>query len=291
MFNLNLLVILLLGYYYYYHIMMIGMPTLSMGFILMSFYNYIIKNDIRKSRGYLFFGLSGMSTILLAPPFFLCLPYVILFDYDDRKYMDKIQKIWARLITSCFYKTNVIGMDNILSLKNNPAVYISNHGSYLDAYTLLWLDNVRIKIILKKELMLIPVIGWVLGILGHIPFTRSNKKSRKNAIIECNKVLKTNNSIFVFPEGGRSRTGEIGEFKIGAFKLSYENNVPIVPIYIDGAHEMLKPSNNLSLGYGEITMTIYKPIYPNNYKSVGEFREKVRDFYLLKRQKKLIKNE
>lgn len=270
---------------------LMGFTALSFGFFCAACYNYIINKDIKKARGYLFYALSGVMGVLVSPPLILSLPYVLVFDSYDRKCMDKIQKTWARSVTKWFFKTNVEGLENILNLNGKPGVYISNHQSYLDAYTLLWIDHVAFKVLLKRELMLLPVVGWMLKFLGHIPLSRSSKKSGKNALIECNKLLENNNSVFVFPEGTRSKTGKLGDFKMGAFKISYENNVPIIPIIIKISHEMMPRGNEISLGWDDITMTIHKPIYPIISESMGEFKNRVRDYYMIEMGEKVIKDE
>ena len=194
--------------------------------------------------------------------------------------MDMIQKTWARTTTKFFFTTNVTGTENIVKLNGKPAVYISNHQSWLDAYALFWIDFVQLKIVLKRELMLIPVVGWALNAIGHIPFNRSNKKSGSNAIKDCMNLLANNASVFLFPEGTRSKDGKLRKFKIGAFKIAVDGNAPIVPITIHGTRAMMPPGDELSLGTDDIYVKVHEPIYPKQGETANELRDRVRIFYL-----------
>ena len=162
-----------------------------------------------------------------------------------------------------FLQTHVIGIKECIEIEWWSAVYISNHQSWLDAYALFWIDDAELKIVLKRELMLIPVVGWALKAIGHIPFNRSNKESGSNAIKHCSKLLDNNTSVFLFPEGTRSKDGKLRKFKIGAFKIAVDNKTPIVPITIHGTGKMMPPGDELSLGTDDIIVHIHEPIFPD----------------------------
>lgn len=78
------------------------------------------------------------------------------------------------------------------------------------------------------------------------------------------KVLAEGRPIIIFPEGKRSTTGEIGEFKPGAAMLSVRNGVAIVPVYIEGAYEAMPPSRVVPQS-GEIRVTFGKPLWPKKF--------------------------
>jgi 1-acyl-sn-glycerol-3-phosphate acyltransferase len=263
-----------IGYFY------LALTSIPIGLGCIAGYNYLIKKDERHMRGSLFYSWTGWLCLPLSVPVILAYPYVYLCDKYQRNLMDDIQKTWARTTTKYFFKTNVVGTENIVQLNGKPAVYISNHQSWLDAYALFWIDFVSLKIVLKRELMLIPVVGWALNAIGHIPFNRSNKKSGSNAIKDCVDLLENNASVFLFPEGTRSKDGKLRPFKIGAFKIAVDNNVPIVPITIHGTRAMMPPGDELSLGTDDINVEIYKPIYPKDNETANELRDRVRLFYL-----------
>ena len=263
------------GFGYFY----LTLTTIPIGLSCIAAYNYFVKRDDRHARGSLFYSWTGWLCLPLSLPVILAYPYVYFYDRYQRSFMDNIQKLWARTTTKYFFRTHVVGTKNISKLNGDPAVYISNHQSWLDAYALFWIDVAELKIVLKRELMLIPVVGWALKAIGHIPFNRSNKESGSNAIKHCSKLLENNTSVFLFPEGTRSKDGNLRKFKIGAFKIAVDNKAPIVPITIHGTGKMMPPGDELSLGTDDITVQIHEPIFPKPDETASELRTRVRSFY------------
>jgi 1-acyl-sn-glycerol-3-phosphate acyltransferase len=127
-------------------------------------------------------------------------------------------------------------------------IFVANHQSLVDILAVLQLKH-PFKFIAKRELFYIPFFGWGLYLAGYIPLVRGDRVSGKQAVEKAQRYLKCGASVLLFPEGTRSRDGEIQEFKIGAFKLSTELNIPVVPIVIDGTLSML-PKGSKSFGKG-----------------------------------------
>jgi len=132
-------------------------------------------------RGTAFYALTGWLCLPLSLPVLFGAPFVLAFDPDQRTLMDRIQKLWGRSTTRPFFHTNVVGAGVLEDL--GPAVYVSNHQSWLDIYALFWIDALQLKIVAKKEIMMIPVIGWVMSVIGHIPFDR--KTGGKKLLEDC----------------------------------------------------------------------------------------------------------
>ena len=93
-------------------------------------------------------------------------------------------------------------------------------------------------------------------------------------------LLANNTSVFLFPEGTRSKDGKLRKFKIGAFKIAVDGNSPIVPITIHGTRAMMPPGDELSLGTDDIYVKVHEPIYPKQGETANELRDRVRIFYL-----------
>ncbi|KAG6421205.1 hypothetical protein SASPL_117755 [Salvia splendens] len=107
---------------------------------------------------------------------------------------------------SPFFKIEYEGLEN-LPRTDTPAMYGSNHQSFLDIRTLLTL-GISFKFISKTSIFLYPIIGWAMFLLGVIPLKRTDSRSQL-----CISLIKKGASVFFFPEGTRSRDGKLGTFK------------------------------------------------------------------------------
>uniref|UniRef100_A0A0R0KRK2 Phospholipid/glycerol acyltransferase domain-containing protein n=1 Tax=Glycine max TaxID=3847 RepID=A0A0R0KRK2_SOYBN len=96
---------------------------------------------------------------------------------------------------------------------DTPVVYVSNHQSFLDIYTLLTLGR-SFKFISKTGIFLFPIIGWAMFLLGIIPLKRMDSRSQLDCLKRCMDLIKKGASVFFFPEGTRSKDGRIGTFKV-----------------------------------------------------------------------------
>lgn len=171
--------------------------------------------------------------------------------------------IWARI--NGFFTpmhVNVVGAENI-----KPGVsYVitSNHQSMYDIYVLYGWLGVDFKWVMKKELENVPVLGLACKILGHIYIDRSDSKSAVETIKAAKSKIINGTSVLFFPEGTRSRDGEIKPFKKGAFKMALDLGIPVLPVTINGTRNIL-PKGSLDLTPGGATMIIHKPIPVRGY--------------------------
>gem|GEM_PF-70086 len=166
--------------------------------------------------------------------------------------------IWSRLnafMTPMFVQ--VYGRENIQ--KGRSYVIISNHQSLYDIFLIYGWLGIDIKWIMKKELARIPGIGFGSKKVGHIFLDRSNSRVALESLNEAKRKLVDGTSVVIFPEGTRSKTGQIGAFKKGAFKLALDLDLPILPITISGTRHIL-PTGTINLRPGKATMTIHKPL-------------------------------
>ena len=121
---------------------------------------------------------------------------------------------------------------------------------------------------MKSDLRKIPLVGKACASAGHIFIDRSNPIAAKHSIEKAAGKLKNGNSVVVFPEGTRTRTGKMTKFKRGAFMLAQELSLPIVPITLIGSFERLH-RNTLKVYPGVIKMTVHAPISPEKFTSDG----------------------
>jgi len=136
----------------------------------------------------------------------------------------------------------VKGTDNFDS--KNSYVFMSNHSSVMDIPTAFIAIPNSLRMITKEELFNIPIFGNALKHSGFIPIDRKNKIKAIRQLEEAKARLRTGISVWVAPEGTRSRTGELGSFKKGGFHVAMALGVPIVPFYIQDA-SLVVPANSL----------------------------------------------
>ena len=121
-----------------------------------------------------------------------------------------------------------------------PYIVVANHESYADVF-LISCFPWEMKWLSKDTMFKIPCMGWMMQMAGDIKLVRGDRDSTMNAIAQCRDRLAKQVSIMIFPEGTRSKTGEMLPFKDGAFRLALENGVPILPIAVAGTrHAMAK---------------------------------------------------
>ncbi|CAI8587223.1 unnamed protein product [Vicia faba] len=168
-----------------------------------------------KVRGVCFYAVTSFAAIFLFVLMLVGHPSVLLFDRYRRKFHYFVAKVWATLTVTPFFKIEYQGLEN-LPPPDTPAVYVSNHQSFLDIYTLLTLGR-SFKFISKTGIFLFPVIGWAMFLLGVIPLKRMDSRSQMECLKKCMDLIKKGASVFFFPEGTRSKDGKLGAFKVSLY--------------------------------------------------------------------------
>jgi 1-acyl-sn-glycerol-3-phosphate acyltransferase len=157
-------------------------------------------------------------------------------------------------------------------------IYIFNHRSFIDAPVIPMSIPQELRALGKKELSKIPFFGWVVGKLA-IWVDRSSVQSRRASVSKLVKILAKGKSVVVAPEGTRNDSDAILlPFQKGAFRLSIETGIPILPMAIIGADKVMKRGSIL-LTPGKIRIYFSEPIHPNDRveKDINEFAEKCRN--------------
>lgn len=185
-----------------------------------------------------------------------------VFPAADNK-IHKVASLWAKiLLLICNTKVKVIGEKNLL--RGKPQILMANHQSDFDILISLAHIPIQFRWIAKKELFAIPVFGAAMRNAGYIEIDRSNHEKAMQSIDEAVLRIRSGKSIMTFPEGTRSRDGEIKAFKQGAFHLAIKSGVPIVPVSIIGSGQIM-PKRSLRIKPGLIKMVIGKPIEVTNF--------------------------
>jgi 1-acyl-sn-glycerol-3-phosphate acyltransferase len=169
-------------------------------------------------------------------------------------------RCWARFTLFCAdTNVEVTGMDNI---PGNPAIFMANHTSFFDVFSILGHIDTHFIWVVKKELFSIPALGIAMKRCGHISIDRGEHEKALRSINHAVECIRSGQSIFIFPEGTRSGDGEFRyPLKKGGFHLALQSEVPIVPITIIGSKNIL-PKDGKIIKPGNIKIVIGSPIYP-----------------------------
>jgi len=176
-------------------------------------------------------------------------------------------------------KREITGRENFR--KDKTYIFMANHLSMLDGPMLITLIPQFVRVIAKEELFKVPILGHGMKIVGFISVDRKGQQSGKKSIAKAADMIKNRNSSFlVFPEGTRSRDGTLQQFRRGGFFLALHSGVPIVPISVSGAYELM-PKGSFFIKKGTVTLHFSQPILTDNYTEVtlpalmAEVREKI----------------
>ncbi len=226
------------------------------------------------SIGFLmFFGVSSAIFFLVALAIWLC---TIFFD-RRLVILHMFTSFWACIYLWAMpaWSISIKGRDKIK--KNECYIIVSNHQSQLDilvAFRIFF----PFKWVSKVEVFRLPFIGWNMVLNRYIKLKRGDKKSISKMMSDCEKLLSEGNSIYLFPEGTRSKTGQLRSFKPGAFILAHKMKRPILVIAISGTQNAL-PKHSLNFhGRHDILIHVLGEIPYDDFKdlSVAETSEMIR---------------
>ena len=141
------------------------------------------------------------------------------------------------------------------------AIFMSNHESQMDPPILVAALPVPAVYIAKKELKYVPFIGWAGWAAGVIFIDRGDRERAIRSIHDAAQQIRGGKNVVIFPEGTRSRTGEMLPFKKGGFALAMDAGVPIVPMATVGGHQVLPPGS-MRIRPGRYTLLVGEPVDP-----------------------------
>jgi len=192
--------------------------------------------------------------------------FIILSSTFIRKMttFNKMIKAWGRwAMWALPGKVKVNGLKNIVPEK--PYIVIANHESAVDVFYLLGELPLPMRIVAKEELRKAPFLGSAMKRSGFIFVDNKNKGSSIGHMNERFELLKKEKlSLMVFPEGSRFKDTLLGKFRLGAFVMAIQNNMPILPVVMKGNREMMPPESK-SFHKADIEIDILPEIDTSKY--------------------------
>ena len=181
--------------------------------------------------------LIGFPLIVLST-LFTAVFTIVCFPWKNGKAPRAVQVFWSRsVIRLLLLPIKVTGRENVDPKQSY--VFVANHQSFLDVFAVYgWLPN-NFKWLMKKEIRRVPFVGTACAVAGHIFVDRSNPRAALQSMEKVKKELVDGISTVIFPEGTRTKTGEIGRFKQGAFKIAMDMELPVVPITLNGFYKAM----------------------------------------------------
>lgn len=230
------------------------------------------KKKFKKSPLYIF-SLAGKVISICAKLLFKSLKEPLTIKSVD----EYIKNFWQLNFDETNTKLYVTGLKNID--KNKTYIYMSNHESWMDMPSLFATVPQSLRMISKEELMRVPVLGKAMYSAGFVPIDRKNRQKAITQLEKAKELLKNGVSLWLAPEGTRSRDGNIKDFKKGGFYIALDLQIPIVPVYIEGAGKVIPPDSFMVNTNNSITVHFLRPVEVTGYKkeNLSELVKKVRD--------------
>lgn len=166
--------------------------------------------------------------------------------------------------------------------KRTPHIFMSNHLSFIDGPLLFLLIPQSIRVILKKEVFRIPVVGQGMRFVGFIPVDRKRAQGGKKSIDRAARLMRERGySYLIFPEGTRTRDGRTQPFRRGGFFLALLSGADIVPITLRGTFELM-PRGTIFPRAGNVDVLFHPPVPVKGYDrlNIQTLVDKVRDIIL-----------
>ena len=191
-----------------------------------------------------------------------------------------VARIWGRSILWVGgIQTETCG--HCEDLQRRSFIYMSNHQSNFDIPVLYGALPVQFRWLAKAELFKIPVFGQGMRGAGYISIDRSNRQSAFQSLARAAESIRNGTSIMIFPEGTRSRDGDLQTFKKGGFVMALDAGVPIVPVVISGTHAVM-PKGALLIRRRRVRVYVGTPIATSDFtrKTKDDLMAKVRSAML-----------
>ncbi|MDA8562113.1 AMP-binding protein, partial [Gammaproteobacteria bacterium] len=175
----------------------------------------------------------------------LTLPFVWLFTQTGKKnFQVKCIKYWFKFLIKVSLIPIEIKNKNYLK-KNTQYIYVANHCSYLDSILLMMVLPENTCYVVKKSLFKIPFVKTIFKKIGCMPVNKYNSSEVLNDFKKIEEKVSAGVSVLIFPEGSFAYSPGLRPFKTGGFKLAVNNDIPVIPIAINGTRQALRGNGYL----------------------------------------------
>jgi 1-acyl-sn-glycerol-3-phosphate acyltransferase len=180
-------------------------------------------------------------------------------------------RVWAKILMRMSgSKVTIQGLSNIP--KKGGYIFASNHQGAFDILITLAYIPRYFRFIAKKELFNIPLFGLYMKLAGYVPIDRDAASSAHRTIGGIADVLMKKECILIYPEGTRSKTGELGAFKRGSLMAAFQSGASVIPVAISGSHKML-PKRSFLIDPADIKISFGKSMDLSGYKGKKAAKE------------------
>jgi 1-acyl-sn-glycerol-3-phosphate acyltransferase len=206
--------------------------------------------------------------------------FLVAYPVDpDRRWLHALVCRWCHglwLHASPGWRTRVEGRE---LLPSGPFVLVANHQSAADILAAMGLFH-PYKFVAKASLFPIPIVGWMMSLLGYVPVKRGSTNSMGRMLEQCRRWLRRGMPVLIFPEGTYSQEGLL-RFKRGAFQLALEEHVPVVPVVIEGTPQLLAGDGLWMSPRASIRVRVLPPLPPESFApDAVALAEQVRALYV-----------
>jgi 1-acyl-sn-glycerol-3-phosphate acyltransferase len=203
----------------------------------------------------------------------------VLFPFDRKRKLAHAQGFWwadALVAANPFWDIKARGLENID--RHKAYVIVANHQSMADI-VMAYKTHIQFKWVAKDILFKVPVFGWCMSGMKYIRISRGEFGSIKDVYEEAGEWLRKGVSVLFFPEGTRSATGEMSPFKNGAFKLAIKEKKPVLPMYIEGARDIIPRGSWIFKGRAHSRLIVLPAVETSGYQpeDFARLRDTVRE--------------
>jgi 1-acyl-sn-glycerol-3-phosphate acyltransferase len=191
---------------------------------------------------------------------FFFLPFVILVARLQAKpdVLYSVGRLGIRLgFRLAGIKLEIQGLERIDFTRSY--LFLANHEGLCDPPALVLAIPQDIKFILKKELDRVPILNWAMKYARFVFIDRRDRIQSVRSMNQAVKQMQQGASFLVFPEGTRTRTGKMGEFKRGPFVMAIQAGVPIIPVRVSGSFQVMPPTQ-FRINPGTIVLQFFPPV-------------------------------